>query len=457
MVPFHFAWTRLGYLGVGLQLRLFSVFLTTSCSTVEEPPTAPKTIQTAVSQIRQEQDATQTYDDELLELGDSIPGFGGIYEATDGHYLVLTDTTTHDRALAIAQRVITKATSDLRGSRGRPLKVKKGTYTFRQLAAWRRAFEDRAPKGLVYVDTDEQRNMVSVGVADRPMVGEVGLVFEGIGVPLDAMYVEILPHPRPSGLIPGATEMTQDSLNGYVRPFIAGVAVSRSGGGFTGTCTVGANAVLAGYGLVTNSHCTEKMLGMDPGTQLWSQPFPFDYVALSEYKDPPVFSGGACPSGRVCRYSDAAMLHYPDPGLWGGAYIAFPVFSPPPFYPFQYTVQIDQRLTNYTTDVILTGRSSGLQSGYLVQTCVRFDPDSATYASHGVTIPGNLSLLCQGKASYPSAGGDSGGPVYSPQPQCPLCAVFLRGIHHAGDGVVSWYSPVGSIKLDLGNVKWDLF
>lgn len=89
-------------------------------------------------------------------------------------------------------------------------------------------------------------------------------------------------------------------------------------------------------------------------------------------------------------------------------------------------------------------------------------PDSAVWASAGVTIPGNLALLCQYRLSGMPAGeaGDSGGPIFKSgsaqyDPLC-LCTSVFWGIYFASNGTYEWFSYVEKISDDLDNFVWKL-
>jgi hypothetical protein len=301
--------------------------------------------------------------------------------------------------------------------------------------------------GTISSDIDERGNRVLITVLSGEGPTQAAeATLDLLQVPPQARAIVALPQMPGPGV---------DTLDGFVRPTVGGVKITRSYGGIGATCTLGANVVKVGSAdafFVTNSHCSTVMLGLDPPSTTWAQPAPFAYVATGEDKDPAPFSGGACPAGSVCRYSDATLVRYTDPLDWLGAHIAWVTGGPP--WIFTYLYLIDQTSTPFGTAVAKTGAVTGPTTGYLAQSCVTLAPDSTVWASQGVTIPGNLKLLCQNTATLAMTHGDSGAPVYSASI---LPVLYLRGIAHSFASGTLWYSPIAGIRSDLGGLRWDIY
>jgi hypothetical protein len=195
------------------------------------------------------------------------------------------------------------------------------------------------------------------------------------------------------------------------------------------------------------------MLGLDtpgPGTVFYQAFAPFDTVALTDAVDPSVFSGGSCPAGKVCRWSDAALIKYRNPADWKIGFIADPSGGYP--FIFGFTIAIDQTTPPPIGNAIWTvGPVTGTTTGQRYSDCLNYYPDSAKYDSSGVIIPHNLALLCQGAATNLGASaGDSGAPVFLWAGWIGNNARLMGVLISGKPGTLYYYSPVGSIANDLG-------
>ena len=98
------------------------------------------------------------------------------------------------------------------------------------------------------------------------------------------------------------------TLRDKVTPRRGGLQISSAGG----TCTLGFNTrvssgLLSFRSFITASHCTNVQGGVE-STQ-FHQPFASNPIG-TEVADPVYFTGFPCPSGRRCRFSDAARALY---------------------------------------------------------------------------------------------------------------------------------------------------
>jgi hypothetical protein len=275
---------------------------------------------------------------------------------------------------------------------------------------------------------DEARNRLAVGVEERRGRAARRARLAQLGVPSEAVEIRRVEPVTP-----------QSSLRDRHRPIVGGHQISTS----TVLCTLGFNAVRHGAsGFVTNSHCTNSRGGVE-GT-VFHLP---DISGISnrigvETVDPFFFTGGPCPSGKRCRYSDTAFvqrdagvtaslgrLARPVPGslTWNGRdnfrivkAAIFPVLG--------------QTLTK-------VGRTTGRTQGVVTATCANVN-----------VISTNVTMLCQHQASYSSALGDSGSPVFrvtnNPQPN----DVILHGIHWGSGGTFSSYGSIGG-AAEMGPIK----
>ena len=130
-----------------------------------------------------------------------------------------------------------------------------------------------------------------------------------LGLPASAVIVEetepirfAVADPKPRAK-PGSGP----SLQGLVRPIIGGVQINFPGF----LCTLGFNATAGGQSsFITNSHCTNIQGGVQ-NTQYWQPLQSVDGTVIAvEVADPNYLTGGQCPAGRRCRFSDASRAQY---------------------------------------------------------------------------------------------------------------------------------------------------
>jgi hypothetical protein len=89
--------------------------------------------------------------------------------------------------------------------------------------------------------------------------------------------------------------------------------------------------------------------------------------------------------------------------------------------------------------VYKVGRTTGRTTGLVLQTCANFNVANT-----------NITQLCQSRAAYNSAGGDSGSPVFRIVNAPALRDVALGGIHWGSGGV---FSPIGNIQRNVFHVE----
>ena len=138
---------------------------------------------------RQTQNATkmETHDDLLLRVERAAPGFGGMYVDKDGRLAVfLKDPAQLPAARAAIETVFGQGTIPAGGAH-----AVAGQYTMSQLAAWtRRAGRVLALPGVVFVDLDEARNRVAVGVEDDSRTPSVQKMLGSLDIPRAAVVIE---------------------------------------------------------------------------------------------------------------------------------------------------------------------------------------------------------------------------------------------------------------------------
>lgn len=425
------------------------MFLLLAGACMDEPtsPNAPPDASRLAS-ARSNPAAIITIDDAFARLADEVPGgFGGFFTSQDGRLSIyLVDVSQRDAA--IAALIAAVRDPGVRRDLARGVNVRQGRFDYRQLMRWRTRLGALEGTGTITLtDIDEVHNRLTIGVArpsDRNWILDEA---QRIGIPPYALSVEVTGAPR-----------LETTLWDYNRPPRGGVQVAPSDG--RGGCSLGLNVDHYVYGraFVTSSHCTSVFGGLD--YTVMYQPLIDDggpnRIGV-EVVDPPFVAGiEGCPSGHICRWSDAALFKYDEnvdfgPGL------------PPYFDGWTMDTQgvvarttgtgsitIDTSDPNITLDGIegclwepcnyhlrtvhKIGRTTGWTSALISSTCANIDL-------------GTRVLLCQYMATYTSADGDSGAAVFTMADGND----DLFGIHGgAYPNGQRWFSKFRSIRQELG-------
>jgi hypothetical protein len=375
------------------------------------------------------QDMPQTLDDQYAQEAARVPGFGGLYlDARGTTHVYLTD-------LSLSREV-----QDL----GNPVVVEQGQYDYRDLYTWRVDLRPQlAQRGAVFLDIDEQRNRIVFGVESGSVdafTANLQTVLRATGVPPEAVIVE------------AAEPIVElELLTNTIRPVPGGVQIERViSPTVVGICTLGTNATRAGVkGFITASHCTATRGAVDGAVFFQSTPGSTTQIGV-ETVDPSLFSGGSCPAGKLCRYSDAAFAAYGSASFSGGAEIANPLF---------WSTSVGTLLTNPSLPRLpITGSLFGSPaSGAVVYKVGRttggtFGSVTNTCADTNVSGFLNLTYLCQTWVGAGSQGGDSGSPVFLNGGD----HATLAGILWGGNGGSFVFSPWLFVNGELGGILLSL-
>jgi hypothetical protein len=397
-------------------------------------------VKAAPAQTREPEGRPQTIDDLFAEVARRVPAFGGMFIG-QGRVLqvLLVDTRQFDAAQAAIVAVFGRERLPDGGAQAVECR-----YGFLQLKAWydSQMMKTLAIPGVVMTSIAESKNRIQIGVKDSSVIPQVEDALFNLGVPREAVnIVETAPFEE------------FQSLQDTTRPALGGMQIARSGG----ACTMGFTAVRQGVaGFVTCSHCTNVQGGVE-GTI-------FHQATISgvanrfgvETVDPANFTGGPCPSGRSCRFSDSAFVARnsgPDPATAPASadygYLAttgvnslvidnkFHIVGEVPF-PFE-----GESLSK-------EGRTTGRTDGEVVDTCVALN-NFKNGQDTGVTF------LCQDRVEAGSAPGDSGSPVFSwssaSLPPNATIPAYLYGILRGGNGTTFSFSAMANIQSELGALK----
>lgn len=380
-------------------------------------------------------------DGRFVELTRQVPGFGGYFFDQNGDLNVyLTDLRDEPAARAALADVARTRPERSQQPWGRPAEiiVRRGNFDFAQLDGWRgRLAAAASVDGVHLLDTDEAANRIVIGVADEDTRQRVLARIDSLGIPRDAVLVEI-----------GPAASLIATLRDYVRPLVGGLEIGLS----AGVCTLGVNVWYTNWaqgigvgtpGFYTCSHCSSTYGGTD-GTVFSQGGVRIGY----ERWDPPFFTNAAntrCPVGWNCRWSDVAFAQY-DAGVnRHQGYIAHTYFAGSgvwnagsidivPNQPERALTQTSMPVVgNYMEKV---GRTTGRTSGQISRTCADY-------------FIGGVGMLCQDQVEAYADNGDSGSPVYTWTGQ--TTGAFV-GIVWAKTGTGAFiFSNIDRIQADMGN------
>lgn len=374
--------------------------------------------------------AFKTMDDQLVDVGSIVPGFGGMYVNESEKVLYVYAVGKNDAA-TLRQAIAKAFGPEVIPSGG--VKVIAGTYTIPHLTAWYRLINQHvfSLPGVTATDLQEAGNHLWIGIKDESVRAQVEGEVARLGIPPNAVVIEVF----------GPVRESSHTLQNAVRPVDAGVQIQNESNG--GLCTYGFTVLLNGTrGMVTNSHCTRTQGAVD--SDRFHQPTVSGETNLvgTETIDPAFFTStkdNRCPPGYECRYSDSAFAQSAGNLTLNLGYIARPTAlgaitidhnSPK----FRITATGAPVIGNWVHQV---GRSSGWTQGQVTYTCVN------------VANPNGYVMVCQNRASYNAINGDSGSPVFMPVNASG--DVKLVGIH--------WGTVTGStdrVFSTLGGVWSDL-
>lgn len=384
-----------------------------------------------------------TIDDQLQEVNNKAPGFGGMFYDENGDLNVyLTNPKAKAAAGKAIQAVFGAKRPGPRDSKrftGKPalapgdIKVIPAKFDIAQLANWKKSGTNAfAIEGVSFIDLDEARNRITIGVEDKQSIQAVEDVLVSQDVPLEAVSIEVVE--------PALPVLT---LRDRFRPTKGGIQINFGGA----LCTLGFNAYRAGVrGFVTNSHCTNTQGGVE--STIYHQPVSWNYIGW-EIADPNYFTSiwpWDCPWFKRCRYSDSAFVRYTSSvssslgriahtTSWNGS-ITINDSSP------ELRI-VSERPSNVVGDILdKVGRTTGWTYGRVVSTCGDYNVTNS-----------DVHLKCQDKVqSYNSAvivsPGDSGSNVFVWRGSVVDLSGILWGSTSGGTEFI--LSPMRSIERELG-------
>lgn len=372
---------------------------------------------------------------ELEEIAAEVPGYAGHWYDLEGNRVIaLTDLSKQSLALQVIGGRPQPELTQGETRTGQTLFVQ-AQYDFVTLRNWRNAASDPVlgASGALALDLDEVRNRLTVWIASTAAQAGVQSALTSAGVPLAAAIIE-----ASSGVV------AHQTLQNFFRPLRGGFQIQNAAGM---TCSLGPpvpGGPAPAY--FTASHCT-AVFWANTGTNFFQHIVGGGNLIGPEINDPP---GWACGGGWICRRSDVARvgINAAVPAAnqiarttgfavgWAAGSIntvgvvPFNVINPPQAAPF----------VGQWVDKV--GRTTGWNRGNVTNTCVTVNAPPPA--------PPMRRVMCQSLATYMSAGGDSGAPVF----------LWLAGGANARVAGVNWgaigttmgpravFSPSGNIAMD---------
>lgn len=398
-------------------------------------PAVPDAPSDAVVRPADPSAAFQGVSPDQADVARTLPGFGGLFLDESGTPTIyLTDLRQRDAARAALAGLARE-----HGFSPSSIRVLRGDYAYGQLATWfaHASLNALAVPGVVFADLDEASNRLRIGVENAAAASRVRGVLSELRVPAVAVVVE------------ETGPITYDvTLRNKVRPVTGGLQISF--GNFL--CTHGFNAIRSGVrSFITNSHCSNVQGGTEGTRYHQHSRFVSGTFIGTEAADPQYFTGGTCPAGRRCRFSDAARVGYASAATSTLGRIArttsrgsntgsITISSTTPT--FSITAERANSVVGQTLNRI--GRTSGWTFGRVVGTCFSTNVSGT-----------NITQLCQSAVVAGSGPGDSGSPVFawSGSGGNVTLAGIAWGSGTLSDGRKAFvFSPMSGIERELGSL-----
>lgn len=394
-----------------------------------------------------------SYDDELLALNDSIPGFAGVVLGSEGNVEVMLTQSASTTREVWARRFARFARRHGWDRVARNIddpKVRQARYEAKTLIPALRKFErefGRFGSSVFSTDYDEAQNRIDVVAASPADSAEVAEYFVRLGLAQSAFVVAV-----------GSPAVSFQTLDDDVPPLRGGMKIH-----YDPTtdpqinCTVGPPIVWVGQPVfpnrivaLTNSHCT-RLPNSVPSPQAMYQNVRFFGNEVADYGGGATISG--CPRNTICRYADAAVIEVDTTQWWLNtiANTGSPHSLTSAPYPLTIVDQDTVTSVNYSalpvgTVVRKQGQTTGTTSGPIWATC-RNEWNSSV----------NRTLLCQTLFTAKSGPGDSGSPVYRWWANPPFLGggAVLEGLMWGGTmrsgAMRTLFSPMSQVRVEFGD------
>lgn len=364
----------------------------------------------------------------FAKLSIVVPSSAGFFYDRAGNLVVWVSDIAETKAAPVAILGLLASHAIELGpekSRVPSIVIRVGSFSFRQLAAWRDSVsnyvDNHADAGVTSLDLDEAANRITVGVLPQTPQGQLLSQFEQFGIDPGAINFRISERMR-FDVGPSVTRIERfraapsrasgrrsilnisNSQSTMIGGLGIGVRVKNSGGAYA-KCTNG--FVVQHYqsgvtktGLLIASHCTENIFGADHDTV--EQTFGTANFVGVESHDPDDYNCGIW----ECRPSDAAFVETnAGVSVALGQIAKFPGI---PYTLFTYDNTSSWVITQATSGNVYVGTITswvGDSTGY-------HDSARVTNTCTDMFVESGYKLTCGMVDTVASAGGDSGGPVW---------------------------------------------
>ncbi|HXT17854.1 MAG TPA: hypothetical protein VN706_19610 [Gemmatimonadaceae bacterium] len=377
-----------------------------------------------------------------LAITGSSPEFGGIAaDPDDGIELMLTDTLRQSEVRATVLAALGQRFSARHAAK--PWHRVSVKYSYATLAAWRNALMApvlNAPGG-VGIGIDHRRNLVRIGVAEDSTIGATRAKVAQLGIPEDAVLIEVQSQPR----------RLSGTLWDTYRPTRAGFFIGVYYTGGASGCTLGPVAQVGlSYYFLTAAHCTDDFGLNDHSTVAQTTNGPTIGFETGLKSPPGFFSTGHCDAGAptFCVHSDVVVISYAigvtnDLGTIArtinkNQFANGSLFLSSPDYTTIDNVEGHSgqgaAQTGYEIDKV--GAISGWTYGYVQDPCYTYNVAGSDQRN-----------VCFYNVNGASSNGDSGAPTFGPPTS--FVGATLFGVLSTGTSASFQYSSMTAIFSDL--------
>jgi len=385
-------------------------------------------------------------DDLFMQIGAMVPAFGGVYVDPDTNTMYVYMVPGQSGDMSDLETAMNSVLGPDMPQEQNVVSLQ-GQYTFVQLKTWQESLDPEVlvMSGVVSTGINHATNQLEIGVVNNQVAAQVSAEVAAYGVPAQAVSVVIEAQPQ--------QESNRDctSVQSLCRPVVGGLQIHANLDPENVFSTLTFNATRNGVrGFVTCSHCANQAF-RNTGT-LYDQNLLNSARIGTEIVNPPLVGGilgglYPCPGAIICRLSDSSFAEYKDLVIRKVGYIARPSVNQVAWNGTDYFRIVAYSRSIQGEYIAKVGRSTGRTEGQVGRTCrnlVLGNPNDP------IDNPPRV-MLCQNQATYRSAGGDSGSPVFLCSNTLLSCSrasnfdVHLLGIHEAGptNGVgVRYYSDI---------------
>ncbi len=386
-------------------------------------------------------------DDLLVEIGERVPGFGGMYIDPDRPEMLnvfMLDIHDEDQLQAVEEEIREKFPDAIPGG----IYPVEGEYGITQLKVWyddiRMAIgsSELVDGGLVGTDLEEDKNRLEIAVEHSDLIAMVEELALEAGIPPGVVRVTVRePFRSFDGIDLGA-----QTIRDKIRPVIGGVQTE---GDTKGLCTQGFNVIRSGIGgVAVNSHCTDSFASKE-STVFYQPEKNAENRIGQETVDGVIFD---CPDypwkGKKCRLADVAFIKF-DQGIksdmghiartTGNGSITISASNP------RWRIVSESSSGVVGQIIVMVGSTTGTYTPILYDLCMDV-----------VNVDQNVVMQCQDIGTAPHTGkGDSGSPIFKITNSPKSGDVSLYGIMWGGNTDQIVYSPMDQVQhwRELGSIR----